>query len=251
MNIEVCPVGWCDSQVSNIEALLINTAAHLNDNLRVPFAGSIQVIPGQPELSPRVLLRNSSAERFTVLLSARDKYWCQFAYQFSHEFCHILSNFESLWGNPNGWFHESLCELASLYCLRRMSKTWAIAAPYPNWRDFRSSLSTYAEKRINRPEVKLSEGTTLSGWLAQQEKQLRNDSCKRDLNAVIACQLLPEFENLEAGWNAIGSLPNHTGTIDGYLKAWHKIADDRDKGFVARIRAALVGSGQLDAVYPL
>ena len=69
----------------------------------------------------------------------------QFAYQFSHEFCHIMSDYERLRENPNGWFHEAICELASVFTLRCMAERWSSCAPYPNWVEYSDSLLSYAE----------------------------------------------------------------------------------------------------------
>ena len=63
--------------------------------------------------------------------SARDRKWAKFGYQFSHEFCHVLSNYENLKANPNNWFHEAICELASVFTLRRMAERWPTHPPYP------------------------------------------------------------------------------------------------------------------------
>ena len=82
----------------------------------------------EPTLSesddPITPYRPSRQGPFTVFLAARDDYWCQFAYQFSHELCHVLSDYERLGEGPNGWFHEAICELASVFTLRRMAERW-------------------------------------------------------------------------------------------------------------------------------
>jgi hypothetical protein len=49
-------------------------------------------------------------------------------YQFAHEFAHILSNYErhadSKVARQHEWFEEALCEVASLYALKRVGMQW-------------------------------------------------------------------------------------------------------------------------------
>ncbi len=98
---------------------------------------------------PRVLYRCSQCEPYVIQLDTRGTYWSQYAYQFSHEFCHILSGYEHLKENPNQWFHETVCELASVFSLRRMAERWPIHPPYPKWADYSDSLMCY----INESDV--------------------------------------------------------------------------------------------------
>lgn len=69
-----------------------------------------------------------------ILLSAENKFWCKYAYQFAHEYCHF-----QIGGNVPPqlrWFEESLCELASYFFLPRIGDLWKINPPYPNWKDY-------------------------------------------------------------------------------------------------------------------
>ena len=63
---------------------------------------------------------------FLIFLSARgDTNWGQFVYQFAHEYCHRMIN-----GPIDGelettfWFEESICEMSSLFLLKRMAEFW-------------------------------------------------------------------------------------------------------------------------------
>ena len=110
--------------------------------------------------------RGPPDDPFVIQLTARDLEWSQFAYQFSHEFCHVLSNYENLKANPNNWFHEAICELASVFTLRRMAERWQTNPPYPNWADYVAALRDYSEKRLSRQRVQLPRGVTLQSWLS-------------------------------------------------------------------------------------
>ena len=114
IQLQVSQTDWGDIQPNEISVLLQDTAFHINRLLRVPFQEKIQVDPSQVD-HPKVLYRSSTAEPYIIGLSVRDDLWCKFAYQFAHEFCHVLSGHENLRENPNNWFHEAICELASVF----------------------------------------------------------------------------------------------------------------------------------------
>ena len=240
MKITVVPSDWGLARVQDIEALLLNTASHLNLLLRNPFAGPIVVVPAPScDQTPMTHYRSSPAEPICIQLTARDRRWAQFAYQFAHEFCHVLSGYERLQGNPNGWFHESICELASIFILRRMAERWQDRPPFPNWADYAGALSSYVEDCLARPERQLRRDTTLSNWLREEEEALRKDQYLRDQNAIVAYSLLPIFEEYPEGWNAIRCLPDSTSMFKDYLQAWALCVEPADRPFVARIAKAL------------
>ena len=226
MEIAVEASGWGLARPVEIHFLLANVASHLNRYLRSPFTGTVVIRPSpRDESYPIVLYRANLLDPFTVQLSAQDRKWSKFSYQFAHEFCHILSGYERLRNNPNNWFHETICELASIFALRRMAETWTIHPPFPNWSDYASSLASYAENLLSSDDRKLPEGATLPEWLSERESELRRDPRQRELNAVVAYSLLPLFEDYPLGWNAIVELPDYTGNLATYLNVWHSRVD--------------------------
>ena len=239
MHIRVAPCDWGGAQLSNIQALLTNAASHITRQLREPFQGTI-VVAATPSLvdGPMTHYRPSRQGSFTIHLSARNHYWSQFAYQFSHELCHVLSDFERLQEEPNGWFHEAICELASVFTIRRMAEQWPSRPPYPNWGEYANSLANYAEECLTQKECQLPAGMTLSTWLLAEEDSLRGDRYQRDKNAVVAYSLLPIFESEPAGWNAIKNLPDSTARFGDYLIEWRRMVEFTDRPFVNRIMDA-------------
>ena len=236
MNILVLETGWGHAQSSDVGVLLENTASHLNRYLRSPFAGTIVVVsapPGDPV--PRTHIRPSRSGPIVIQLTAQDTYWAQFAFQFSHEFCHILSGYERLENNPNNWFHEALCELASVFTLRRMAETWPASPPFQDWSDYAHSLADYAVERISRKEFQLPQGETIRSWLRAREGRLREDPYQRHLNAVVAYSLLPLFESDPTGWNAIRGLPASASRLHTYLHEWTSSVHPQDRDFAESI----------------
>src|SRR5262249_25169482 len=85
---------------------------------------------------PKTDLRRAAANRIAIGLTARDNHWAQYSFQFAHECCHALINYSNNDRGltrdqpfPNLWLEESLCETASLFTLRALSRSWLIAPP--------------------------------------------------------------------------------------------------------------------------
>ncbi len=236
MEIRVQQSDWSGANPSDIAVLLANVAHHLTRPFRQPLIGSIVVAATESlDDDPITLYRSSPIEPFRILLSARGGYWCQFAYQFSHELCHVLTDYERLKENPNNWFHEAICELASIFALRRMAEGWLTCPPYPNRYDYAESLGEYAQNYLSREERQLPAGMTLSHWLTEKEEILRANRYQRDRNAVVAYSLLPSFEQEPSGWNAIRNLPVSSTRFRDYLLEWRSQVEDIDQPFVDRI----------------
>jgi hypothetical protein len=248
MQLYVLPCDWGETQLNDIERVLKDTASHLNQLLRNPFEGIIHVkslpLDADP-YTPYVEWREPLDEPFVIWLAVldpdgHDRDWCKYAYQFSHEFCHVLSDYNSLKGNPNNWFHESICELASVFTLRCMAETWTTNPPYcdPAWASYAQAFRDYAQKLLLCPKRNLPEAMTLPDWLSSHEESLREKKDQRNKNAAVAYSLLSLFENHRAGWNAIQSLPDCSGSLKEYFTAWHSCADAADKDFIACLSKA-------------
>lgn len=232
---------WGDIQPKEIAILLQDTAFHINQLLRFPFEEKIRVVPSQVD-HPKVLYRESPEDPYTIWISARDNYWCKFAYQFAHEFCHVLSGHENLKENPNNWFHEAICELSSMFTIQRMSVRWRTHPAFPGQRDYAASLREYGQNLLNNQDAQLQANMSLHNWLSLYENELRqipvNEKEQRNNQALVASHLLPVFQKTPNGWNAIRKLPNSTDALANYLVAWYLTVDPEDKDFVARLSSA-------------
>lgn len=240
MQISVLPCDWGEARPRDIEALLKDTASHLNRELRNPFNGIVNVKIAPPDVrTPRILFRPAPDEAFVIQLTAQNRRWSQFSYQFAHEFCHVLSGYQQLRDNPNNWFHEAICELASVFSLRRMAERWPAHPPFPNWAGYAKYLEEYAVEQLSHGSVQLPIDISLHDWLPSNEEVLRRDPYQRDKNALVAYALLPTFECCPSGWNTITKFPSSSARIAEYLAEWHSLVDTVDKPFVARLSSAI------------
>ena len=238
MHLFVLPGNWGEAQLEDIRKLLIDTTSHMDRLLRSSFDGTIHVMPSPVDDDPIALYRTSTDAPYIIKLSVKDRLWNQYAYQFAHEFCHVLSDHDKLKDNPNNWFHEAICELASAFTLHRMGEQWLLNPPYPHWVSYADKLVEYSHQQQSRLKGELPEGISLHAWLSDNEDVLRENEYQREINAVVAYQLLPIFEDTPTGWNTICNFPTSKGYLKEYLSDWYSLVDMEDRPFVARISEA-------------
>ena len=242
--ITVQPGCWDNMELSKIEALLKDAASHINKELVQSFTKEIHVRPGN---CPLTYYRTTDYPNppYTVDLAARDCYWCQYTYQFAHEFCHVLSDLDKLKECKNKWFHEAICELASIFTLRRMNgKNWF----KNNEKAFQEYEHNNVKERYHQ-EIKSVDETigersiNLMDWLSSREEEMREasgDGYKkhRPAFALVAYALLPIFEEDPSGWNTIPALPEADAhiRIREYLDKWQQAVGPKYRTFVDRCK---------------
>lgn len=237
MKIEVLECDWGVARRDDIQKLLEDVASHILRELRDPFDETIRVLnlPGQP---PRAFFRRLGNSAYEVNLTAKDRKWSQFAYQFGHELCHVLMGHDRLRCNANNWFHESICELSSFFVLRRMAERWPTNPPYHNWAAYSASLEDYARSEASKYRI-IAPTAPFGPWLAANEHTMRQNPYLRDKNGVVALKLLPLFEQAPRGWNAVRSLPASESPIREYIEDWKIVVPQADRLFVECIGKAL------------
>ena len=169
---------------------------------------------------PRVFFDHRPYE---IRINARDTHWCQYVYQFSHELCHVMTHFDRYRQHRHKWFEESLCELASLFVLHRLARSWVEDPPdIHGASEFAPHHGTYAE-RIES-EHRLPPGCDLAGWLDANIEAMETDSCRRELNGAVAVALLDRFRAEPSLWRDCGWLnhwdANRDATFSDYLDSW-------------------------------
>ncbi len=231
------PVAEWKADIHDVQHVLLSAAGEL---WRYFPGRTLPPIIVAPQGGPIVWHRRGLNGEYYVQLDTGETYWSQYAYQFAHEFCHILCNYTED-EKANKWLEESLCELASLFALRRMAETWATRPPYPNWRDFAPNHHSYAEDRIRKSQ--LPPDTTLAAWLKENEPAMRKEPCLREKNTVVATALLPLFEKQPEHWEAVTWLnakpTKEPRTLEEHLRIWRANCPERHRAFVTEIAAQL------------
>lgn len=208
----------------------------------------------QYEIDPFLVQRGDSGPFFcynknargelVILLATGGTYWSQYAYQFSHEFCHLLCGRENK--EPRYmWFEETLAETASLYALRAMSKEWETNPPYQNWKEYRDSLRTYADNiALGRTNVYAINEKGLANFYRTHKEALEREPCDRALNGAMALVLLRLFEAQPEHWETLrwlnSSPPHQSKTFQQHLSEWRDAVPEEHKAFIEKI-AGLFG----------
>lgn len=198
-----------------------------------------------PQGGPMTLYQRGPDGEIFVHLASRGSYWAQYAFQFSHEFCHILSNYREE-EHDHSWFEEALCELASLFVLRRMSETWTTSPPFEESEDFAPALAEYAANRVSG--ARLKPGQALSAWYAAYRLEHDDPLHDRHLHRVVAVALLGLFEEAPSRWAAIATLngnePETSRTLQEYFDGWSRRTPPRHRPVIGEIARLLVPSAE-------
>ena len=240
LELRVASEGWGPASSSNVEAVLRSAA----ETLLPSFPGlQLPVIDvARSQKDPITLYQRGPAGEMQVRLNVEGFLWARFAFQFSHELAHVLCGVEEF-PNPNMWFEESLCEVASLYALGRMAESWKTKPPFENWKSYSPHLKKYRDDRIEKECEPLPDGLTLQAWFREKEPKLRADAHLRAANLTIAAALLPLFEAEPAHWEALRSLNAVHGdgkrTFARYLGDWTTSAPVKHREFIGKIAARL------------
>lgn len=239
--------GFGDASSADIRAVLTSAAESIWDHC----PNTRWEVPGffiyHSRAVPITEYEHRADGRIAIGLTSQGRLWSQFAFQFAHEFCHALAGHandgQACWRvgrKANHWLEESLCETASLFALRAMGKRWAEQPPYPNWKGYAPSLTTYAQQRLDTGG--LPPDTSFGTWFAEHEASLRKAATLRDKNLIVARQLLPLFEANPAGWEAVTAFnltPNREPekTLARHFTDWAAAAPDQQQKFIAQLRA--------------
>lgn len=134
-----------------------------------------------------------------IYLATKDNYWCQLAYQFAHEYCHHLINGPMDGENISSyWFEESVCELSSIYFMRRIAQKW-VANNTPILNTYAQSVKNYCEDNWSC----VSLVNRLPYWIHDNMSMLSELNYHREMYKVIAKSLYPLFEEYPNLWKLL------------------------------------------------
>ena len=193
-----------------VRALLYMVDNNMMEAIGQPYFSTKQCVVLPSEDVPMCV---NAGERHIIFLATKDNLWCQWIYQFSHEYCHHLID-GSLSGEWSDllWFEETICELSSLYNLNKMIEYC-----------INDELQLYATSVINYLENLLTKKNSAyklsveGGWYKQYEESLKEEGYKRDLYNAIAVMMYPLFVDNPNLWKLIlniGDIRSRTSLDD-------------------------------------
>jgi hypothetical protein len=232
--VEIIPGEWGGSDLENIRQVALSAANQIWKNIRGHKLAKIKIRRGL-DAPQMIFARGPQGENF-VEINSGSNLWAQIAYQFAHEFYHVLA------ASPSAgihWFGEVLGEASSMFCLRGMSKDWSVQPPYPNWKDYARSLEDYANTLLEEAQ-KARGSSSLSDFIAANHKALENYD--REKMKPLAAAMLPVFEANPSAWEIAlygnwGIRPGET--LEPFLRRWQAACPARLQPFVAQIASAL------------
>ncbi len=214
LSIEIDVNSWQSVDMTLVKTTLYEAANCIYRNLKGMPPYRI-VVEHSFQGSPMTYYRRSNEDFHRVKLTNSPlDYSSQITYQFAHEFTHIVSDHNRLQSTTsrNGWFHESLCELGSIFVMHQSKNV---------------DYVTYVDQEcLSRAKDSLSriDRDGFGTWLLDREDLLRETNAKigycRTFNAVIAYRLHYIFKEHPEIWNVVRFLPKSDNVILEYLKEW-------------------------------
>ena len=229
--LQVDPQGWGGGDARKIATVLDAVAAELLSRFPGRPLAPIQVT--RSKQAPVALYDRGPAGEYRIELTASGADAGPYVYEFAHEFCHVLSNYER---HPHHavtrryqWFEEALCEVASLYTLKTLAAAWRTAAPNPELAAAAPQLQAIAERFEQEAHRKLPAGITLAAWFRESSRGLSGSAYDRSRNELVANLMLPLFEENPELWEAIGflNLDAPGASFQQYLQTWFDNAPPR------------------------
>lgn len=171
---------------------------------------------------------SSFAANNLIALTATNGYFSQYAYQFSHELCHVLIGANNRANEKMLWFEETLCELASIYFMERMSVLWTIGGQYFSdltLKQFAPNHLNYISEHIQpTAEVfditRIGRGDLLAHFCANPTDRAKNKH--------MAINLWPTFKKYPHLWAAtpltVALSPDLP--LDRWMREWRSTAPE-------------------------
>lgn len=189
------------------------------DNIELDFSAALGITPYS---SCRCLIDHwddapeiqKLSDSHLIYLSSKEDYWCQWTYQFSHEYCHHLINGE-MTGEIFGlkWFEETICELSSMYHLYGIYRTW-LQSPSLLLHHYAPSVLDYLRVLLGKnPELYAS--TLRPGFLCSWLPILEQPQYHRDYYNALATRMFPLFFESPHLWRIILHI--------GDSRQWHSL----------------------------
>ncbi len=258
LTIQVQGGGWGRGRKESIETVLYAVADTLMSRLPPGHLGA-PIVVTHTDGPPVALYGRGSAGEYRIRLHARDENWHLYVYEFAHELCHLLSNYDAQplpagAHRDNQWFEETLCETASLFTLNHLARHWAAAPPGPEWRAEADHLRRFFDLLIAEGHRRLPPEAPLASWLRDNEDSLRRDPYLRQKNEVLANLLLPLFERDPENWQALAYLnldpADARSSLCAYLARWYANTPLAQRGLVASVLALLALDDALPPTRP-
>lgn len=224
---------WGKARTKDVQAVVDSVQAAITPYIGARNLGTI-IIRNDPQ-GPISLYKKGKNGEYVVLLDIKGRFWAQVAYQYSHEVCHLLSNYDL---SPNNathqqWFEESICEAFSLFALERMAELWKENPPYKNWKEYAPAFTDYVDNLRKEKHRSSFAKSAMQAWFIKNRETLQSDPVAqgRRLNEEVATHLYTIFSEDPQNWEALNYInlggDDQEPTLQRYLDDWQAHAPSR------------------------
>ena len=138
-----------------------------------------------------------------IYLHCDGNYWCQWMFQFAHEYCHHLIGGQ-LSGDILGliWFEECVCELSSMYHLHNLSLCYGTSRQ-EHLQHYSPLVRNYLDECMQQVDSVIAAEVNHPGFLHKWETLLQEQKYHREHYRAIAAKMLPLFLENPHLWKII------------------------------------------------
>lgn len=233
-NIILSEQNWGECPIDNLSEVFKCTVGIFDSILLKEYQHNISCEINHWEKKYNLCSGDSAGH--TIYLTSSGRCWDQYTFQFSHEYCHHLINIE-LTGDMIGayWFEETICELASLYCLIKNAQTWKTRPPYYNWAVYASDFEVYYRKEISKEDMPTS-NLSVAEFIKDNISILEQPQYQRGMYTYIAKGIIDIFIAYPSLWNIILFFKN-TNYRDENYKGFDAFLNELDSIIPPEVKA--------------
>lgn len=174
-----------------------------------------------------------------IKLNTHNNLWCQWVYQFAHEFCHHLIN-GSMSRDVTGlmWFEETVCELASLHNLYEMGR-FCKTSSKGNLNRYAPAVQDYLDDLMKCPIP----SRDVQGFLARHIDVLSRPVYCRDTYNILASSIFHLFLENHCLWKIILQFGDmrRWSSLDALFRHLRNTADDSYSLSLEKLKRLLIG----------
>jgi hypothetical protein len=202
---------------------------------------------------PHIWLHDDGTKLAWIVVDIGPRDWSKLAYQFGHEFGHVLANSwepDAKPRNPCQWLEEALVEAFSVRGLGLLADSWEQDPPFRGDGAFGGSIRSYRDVVLARYVALAHEHGAdrgLAGWFQASRGSLERDGgvggeARAAVPSVVA-EMLAEPWGIE-GLGALNRWPGRSGVpLEEYLRHWRRSCGElgASAGLPAWLEGALLG----------
>jgi hypothetical protein len=204
---------------------------------------------------PHIWLHFDRAPFAWIVVDIGPRDWSKLAYQFGHEFGHVVCNIWSPEGNsanPSAaaWLEEALAEAFSIRGLGALADSWANDPPFPGDSAFAGPIRQYRDHLVTKYQTIAAEQGAiahLAAWFRARSEALASNGDINGPASGAVTAVLAEMTADPVGIEALGALnrwpPQRGLSLDDYLRLWTQSSAElsASQRLPMRLRQLLIG----------